>query len=297
MQRVIGYVMISIAITCWGMTGVFGRFGLAEGVTPLEIAFWRAVIGGFFFAAQGACTGLWRASAKQRLVFGAFGLPGIALLFLTYQVGVQYSGAALTSVLNNTAPIWVGLWSYLFFKESLSVIKMVSIVIAIMGAALVSFSGGGLGGDISIIGVAAALASGVCYSLHYPFGKIFLRNVSPVTLYMHILPVGALFLLPFVDFAPKSGTVWLSLLGLGFLSSWIAFRVFCEALKRLESSNVAIMAPLEPFIAAFFAYMFWDEQFSVLGWVGAVLVVGAVILSGKKSKREKEAQCSEEAPA
>ena len=296
MQRFIGYTMIIIAISCWGLIGPLGRFGLAEGVSSLEIAFWRAAFGGAFFIVQAACTGLWRAAPAQRSAFIAFGLPGIALLFLTYQVGVQYSGAALTAVLNNTAPIWVALWSFIFFKESMTPLKIISVAMAIAGAALVCVSGGGLGGTPSFIGIAAGLMSGVCYSLHYPFGKKYLKNVSPVTLYMHILPVGALCLLPFVDFAPKSGQVWLSLLGLGFLSSWVAYRTFCEALKRLESTRVAIMAPLEPFVAAFFAYLWWGENFSTLGWVGAGLVVSAVLLSIKRSKREiEEGSCAQQA--
>lgn len=286
MQRFIGYIMIIVAISCWGLIGPLGRFGLAEGVSSLEIAFWRAAFGGAFFIIQAACTGLWRATSAQHGAFVAFGLPGIALLFLTYQVGVQYSGAALTAVLNNTAPIWVAMWSFLFFKESMTLLKIISVVMAIAGAALVCVSGGGLGGAPSFIGIGAGLMSGLCYSLHYPFGKKYLANVSPVTLYMHILPAGALCLLPFVDFAPKSGQVWLSLLALGFFSSWVAYRAFCEALKRLESTRVAIMAPLEPFVAAFFAYFWWGENFSTLGWVGAVLVVSAVILSIKRSESE-----------
>ena len=293
MQRVIGYAMICTAILCWGLIGPLGRFAVAEGVGPFEIAFWRALFGGGFFLIQAAITGLWRATPRQHMAFCAFGIPGVALLFISYQVGVHYSGAALTSVLNNTAPVWVAIWSFLFFKESMTWIKIVSILMANAGAALVSVSGGGLGGAPSFIGISCGLLSGVLYSLHYPFGKKYLQNVSPVTLYAHILPVGALCLLPFVEFVPKSNTVWMTLVILGFFSSWVAYRVFCEALKRLEATKVAIMAPLEPFVAAFFAYLWWGEQFSTLGWVGAVLVVAAVLLSIKPEKRKPTIGCAQ----
>jgi Permeases of the drug/metabolite transporter (DMT) superfamily len=298
MQRAIGYLMICIAILCWGLIGPFARFAVAEGVGPFEIAFWRAFFGGAFFVIQAALTGLWRATPRQHLTFCAFGIPGIALLFVSYQVGVQHSGAALTSVLNNTAPVWVAIWSFLFFKESMTWLKIVSIIMAIGGAALVSLSGGGLGGAPSFVGIAFGILSGVCYSLHYPFGKKYLQNVSPVTLYAHILPVGAICLLPFVEFMPgKSATVWLALIGLGFVSSWVAYRMFCEALKRLDATKVAIMAPLEPFVAAFFAYLWWDEKFTALGWAGAVLVVSAVLLSIKPEKKKTPSVPAEEVAA
>ena len=292
-QRIIGYGMIVIAITCWGLVGPLGRFGVEAGLSPLEVAFWRAAIGGFFFLIQGAATGLWKIETRERIIISAFGIPGIACLFLSYQIGIQYSGASLSAVLNNTAPIWVALWSYLFFKESMTSLKIISVLMGITGAILVSVTGGGLGGAPSLIGISAGVASGFFYSLHYPFAKKYLTNISPVTLYMHILPVGALFLLPFVTFSPKSLQVWMSLIGLGFLSSWVAYRCFCEALKRLEATRVAILAPVEPFISAFFAYIWWGENFSSLGWVGAGLVVLAVLLSIRRSKKEVEKENEE----
>ena len=85
----------------------------------------------------------------------------------------------------------------------------------------------------------------------------------------------------------------MSLIGLGFLSSWVAYRCFCEALKRLEATRVAILAPVEPFISAFFAYIWWGENFSSLGWVGAGLVVVAVLLSIRRSKKEIEKENEE----
>lgn len=51
------------------------------------------------------------------MVFSLFGIPGVGLLFFTYMFAVNEAGAATTSVLNNTAPIWVAVWAYLFFKE------------------------------------------------------------------------------------------------------------------------------------------------------------------------------------
>ena len=34
----------------------------------------------------------------------------------------------------------------------------------------------------------------------------------------------------------------------------------------------------EPFMAALFAFLWWGEAFTPLGWLGACLVIGAVVL-------------------
>ena len=39
-----GYLFILLAATCWGFIGIFASVSFAEGLGPMEVAFWRAVI-------------------------------------------------------------------------------------------------------------------------------------------------------------------------------------------------------------------------------------------------------------
>ena len=280
--RLIGYLMVLIAVSCWALIGPLGRFGLDAGLAPMEVAFWRASVGGVFFVAHALLTGKWRIDLRRRVYFLLFGIPGVLALFYSYQVGVQQAGAAMTSILQYTAPVWVALWARLFFAESITWLKALSIALAVGGAALVSVSGGGLAEGATPVGIIAGLAAGFFFSLHFWFGKKFLQNVSPITLYMHILPAGALCMLPFIDFEIQTksvAAVWLPMLALGFMTGWAGYWAYGEGLKRLAATRVAVMATVEPFIAAFFAFIWWGESFSLLGWLGAALVVSAVLIS------------------
>lgn len=278
----VGYLMVLAAVCCWGLLGPLARFGLDAGLSPMEVAFWRAFLAGGFFLIHALIKGEWRVDPRRRVIFILFGIPGVALLFFVYQTGVQEAGAAMTSVLQYTAPVWVALWGWMFFSESVTWMKLVSIALAIGGAALVCLSGGGLAQGASLLGIFAGLASGFLYSLHFLFGKKYLQNVSPVTLYMHILPAGALFMLPFIDFEIQTKpvlSVWVPMLAMGLVTGWLGFLAYAEGLKRLAVTRVAIVATLEPFVAAFFAFIWWSENFSPLGWIGAALVVAAVVIS------------------
>lgn len=280
-QHLIGYIMIFVAALMFSLIGPISIFALNEGVTPLETAFWRALFGGMAFCVHGALIGAWRITGRQRAVLSLFGIPGVGLLFFCYLYGVHNAGAAMTSVLNNTAPIWVAIWAWLFLREMLTGSKIASILLAVIGAGVISASGGGLATGATPLGIIAAAASGFLFSLHSLIAKKFLtENVSPVSIYMHILPMGALCLLPFVEFMPdKSWVAWASLLGTGFLCNWVPYLCFCGALRRLPATRVSVLETAsEPFLSVLFAFLWWGEAFTTLGWLGTFLVMGAVVM-------------------
>ena len=97
-------------------------------------------------------------------------------------------------------------------------------------------------------------------------------------------------MLPFVDFIPnKTWETWLSLISLGLVCNWLAYLCFCAGLKYLPATRVSVFETAsEPFLAALFAFIWWGENFTLSGWLGAVLVVGAVviIISIKDKNRE-----------
>ncbi len=277
----IGYLMILGASIGFGLIGPISRYPMQYGVSPLECAFWRALSGGIFFIAHGIVSKAWRIPAKQRALFSLFGIPGVGLLFFTYMFGVMHAGAATTAVLNNTAPVWVAVWSFLFFKEIMAGDKILGILLAIGGASLIAASGGGLAQGASATGIAAGLASGFLFSLHVLLGKKYLTTgISAVSLYMHILPVGALCLWPFVEFTTgKSLPVWAALIALGLFCNWLPYLFFCAGLKRLPATKASVFQTAsEPLLAAFFAFVLWGEAFAPMGWTGAIMVIAAVVI-------------------
>ena len=281
MQTVTGYLLIFSASLLFSLIGPISLFAMSEGVAPLEVAFWRAFFGGASFLVHALLIGAWRIKPKQAVTLSLLGIPGVGLLFFCYIYGALHAGVAMTAVLNNTAPIWVAVWAYLFLREMLTGRKIFCILLAVGGAALLSISGGGLDAGATTWGVAAAVASGFLYSLHAPLAKKFQEDgVSAVSIYMYILLAGALALLPFVTFMPdKSPLAWGSLIGMGLLCNWVPYLCFCAALKRLSATRVAVLETAsEPFMAALFAFLWWGEAFTPLGWLGACLVIGAVVL-------------------
>ena len=92
------------------------------------------------------------------------------------------------------------------------------------------------------------------------------------------LGAGAVVLLPLVPFAAKTPMDWLVAVLLGLVCSYVAYLAYCAGLRRLSPVRTVVMATLEPIFAVIMAWIVWDERFSFFGWVGAGLILAAVLL-------------------
>lgn len=277
MQQYIGYACILAAATSWGFIGSLTRFCLEDGLGPMEIAFWRMLLSSVFFLLHAARIGAHRLhNLKDTATIFLFGALALGGLFSSFFGVVQLGGAALAAVLLYTAPAWVALFSRFIYKETITRTKYIAMGLSLAGVIFISLSGGGLGGKIPLTAVLLGLLTGVLYSTHYVFTKEYLRRYSPITLYGFAMLFGAIAVLPFVTFAPKSASTWGVLITLAFVTGYLAYWVYSEGMRRLPLTKAAILATLEPVVATFVAWWIWGEAFSLGGWVGAGLIVAAV---------------------
>jgi drug/metabolite transporter (DMT)-like permease len=275
-----GYLYIFVAAVLWGLIGPFARLAFQEGIAPLEVAFWRAVLAWLCFGSQALVQHRIRVAPADLPALALFSLTGIFLFYGSYQLAVQQGGAALAAVLLYTAPAWVALMAGLFFKERMTLVKWIALAFTLAGVSLVSL---GSGGSIAASGrmasaVAFGLVAGFCYSLYYIFGKYFGGKYPAETVFFYILPMGAACLAPWCDFAPKSWTAWWALLWVAVLSTYGAYHCYYAGLKQLEAGQASIAATLEPVVAAVVAFVWWGEVFAPAGYIGSVLILAAVIL-------------------
>src|SRR5687768_4303297 len=141
-----GYLFVVLAAALWAVIGPVSRLLLREGITPLEMAFWRAVIAWVVFVGHAFVQ---RRSTPFRVAphdlpgVAAFGLIGVAILYAAFPHSVEAGGAALAVGLLYTAPAWVALASALFLHERLSTTKLAAVALTMLGIVGVAFAGDG----------------------------------------------------------------------------------------------------------------------------------------------------------
>ncbi|NDV18782.1 EamA family transporter [Pseudodesulfovibrio sp. JC047] len=287
----VGFLYVLSAASMWGLIGLFTQYTLAEGISALEIAFWRAALAWIMFLIHASLTKQVKVHRTDLPALFGFGFICVTLFYGSYQLAIRDVGIGLAAVLLYTAPAWVALLSWLVLKEALTTTKMACVVMTILGVACISLGPQLLTGapfNLNLFGLAAGLLSGFTYALYYIFGKKFLYRYATPTIFVYALPFGAALLFPFVTFADKTPQAWLLLIGLALVTSYIAFSLYYAGLKRLDATHASIIATFEPVVAALSAYILFGEHFSIFGSIGSALILVAVflvILSGSKARR------------
>ncbi|MFP4210962.1 MAG: DMT family transporter [Alkalispirochaeta sp.] len=287
-RRNIGVLYILIAGSLWGALGPISKAAFAEGVSPPAVAFWRALFGWLFFVIHAGARRSLAIDRRDIPAVIAFALVSVSGFFGSYQIAIHFGGAARASVLLYTAPAWVAIMAVVILKERIRVRTVVSVVVAIVGVALISLSGTGEGrleGANPVIGIVFGLISGFTYALYYIAGRRLLERYPPLTLFSWILVIGAAGLLPFVSVRIPSVRAALVLLLIGFATTYCAYVTYSLGLMRLRSSQAAVIATFEPVVAAVLAYFFWDEYLGLGGYLGAVLVITGVVIQSLPARR------------
>ncbi len=282
-----GYLFIMAAAVMWGIIGPISRLAFSEGIAPMEVAFWRAVLTWGFFGAHAVIRREVRMAKKDLPAVVVFGLTGVTFFYGSYQIAVNTGGAALAAVLLYTAPAWVAALSRIFFREEMTPLKILAVILTLVGVTGVSMGSEGPGPDVRIgyQAIMAGLMAGFCYSMYYVFGKHFSNRYTSPNLFLYILPIGAVTLFPWVEFSHKTPAAWAAMLTLAFVCTYGAYYCYYLGLKHLEATRAAITATLEPVVAAIVAYFWWNESFSLIGYAGSALILSSVLLMVWESGR------------
>lgn len=278
-----GYAFIIAAALLWATLGPVARYLLQEGVSALEIGFWRAAVAAALFAAH-AALGRHAAVARRDLpAIGAFALLGVALFYLAFFRAVETGGAALAAILLYTAPVWVALAARLWLGEAITTRKAVAIVLSLAGVVLIAAGSGTGGTSAGAAAIAWGVLSGVTYASYYVFGKRVFMRYEPARVFAIAMPVGALALLPFVEFADKPAWAWLLLLFIAAVPTYAAYLLYAAGLARTEATRAATIATIEPLAAAVLAAAVWGETLQPSGYAGAALILLGVLLTTRAS--------------
>jgi DME family drug/metabolite transporter len=273
-----GYFYVVCAGVLWGVLGPVSRVALQEGVGPLEVAFWRALIAALLFGAHAGLRRRVRVARRDLPAVVGFGLVGVAFLYVAYFMAVREGGAALASVLLYTAPVWVAVLAWLLRWERMTAGKGAALALTLAGVAGLASAAGG---EVRV-GVAAlfwGLLAGWAYATYYLFGKRFFDRYPAPTLFLYALPVGALGLLPLVDFHPaKSAAAWGTMAFVALVPTYGAYLLYSAGLRRVEATRAATVATVEPVVSAAAAYLVWGERLAPAGYAFAALVLAGVVL-------------------
>lgn len=305
-KAAIAVTEILVAAVLWGTIGIFVDKMSSFGLDSMQIVFLRAVTAalGLFLYVLAADRESLRIRLRDVWIFVGTGVVSFVFFNFCYFTCIQIASLPVAAALLYTAPVFVMLLSVLLFHEKMTAQKMTAMLATVCGCILLSGIFSQQKG-ISAAGLLLGIASGFLYGLYSIFGQIGIRRgyrSMTITVYTFLFAavssavftdVGA----TFVSVAGTEGMVWTVLLGV--LTCIAPYLLYTAGLTRTEASSAAVIATMEPAVAAVIGFCYFRDEISVPKIAGIVLILSAVILLNLKRKHRRRGgdflECEEEA--
>jgi drug/metabolite transporter (DMT)-like permease len=284
----LGFVAVLAATACWGTSGIFVKFLIiGTDVSALALAFWRD-LGTFTVLLIGMrlLRPEWLEVRRRDLPWLVALGSSLGVFHIFWNLGVRVNGAAVATVQQAAMPAIVAIAAWLIWREPLTWQKILAVILAFTGTVLVS--GVDVLGqlDLSLSGLLIGLGIPVFYASWNLLSKRVRGQYGPLTTMTYTFGFAALVLFPFQFFTPQPWPVplpaWLSFGGLIGVATIAGFFLYTSALGRLPASVATILAMAEIPIVSVYAYFLLGEQMTAIQILGAVLVVGGVLLLSRR---------------
>jgi O-acetylserine/cysteine efflux transporter len=280
--------LLALAIVfVWGLNFTIIKLGLA-GVPPMLMGALR-----FMLVAFPAIVFIRRPRVPWRmlLAYGAtISLGQFAFLFYAMAVGMP---AGLASLVLQSQAFFTLAIAALWLGEPVRWNNIVGMAVAAGGLAMIgagaSAQGAGHAGTMSVAGFLLTLGAAACWAT----GNIVSKKIGQVDL-VGLVVWGAL--IPIVPFALLS--LWFegpgriadsvahmapmgifAVIYLAFAATLFGYTMWGRLLTRYPASTVAPLTLLVPVVGLACAAVLLGEQMSALQWIGAVVVMGGLLVN------------------
>lgn len=270
----------------WGTTGIFVRILAGYGMDSVQITCIRLITSAIFMSVFlfFRDRNLFKIRLNDLPFFLASGVISIFCTSIFYFKTISLVSVSIACVLMYTAPIFVLIFSVIFFREKITLKKIIAVLLAVVGCFFVS---GVLSqnDEISLTALLFGLLSGISYASYSIFGKFILKKYSPLTLTLYSFIFAAIASLFMLDFKTTANLIsqnieFLFLYPLtGLCTSVIPYLLYSVGLKRLESSTAVVLSSVEPLVATLISIFILSEPFTApIGTGIAIIIVSIIVL-------------------
>ena len=272
---------------------LFGSNGVAAScihLTSQQIVLLRTLLGFALLAVLYFATGHRLTAGQHKRDCAFLALSGVAmgadwmLVFEAYgQIGI-----GLSTIINYCGPILVIVTAPLFFRERLTWQKGLALVLAMVGACLISGQTAAAGG--SVWGLVCAGLSAVTYAILVISNKMSKHIVGMENA---LIQMGFTLLTVVIFVGFRGGLAmdipagdWPFILWLGLLNTGVGCFCYFSTIGALPAHTVAICGYLEPISAVVFSLVILREVISPVQLVGILLILGGAVFGERASGAE-----------
>jgi len=285
--------MVVIAACLFGLNGTVSKVILGTGLSSFRLTEARCAgaLAGLLAIVLATRPERLRASRRELLFLGVFGVFAVALVQVLYFLAIRRLDIGVALVIQYLGPLLVALWARFVGKEHVRRRIWVALALALTGLSLVVDLWRGV--SLDGLGVTFSLMAAVTFAAYLLLAEHAVGTRDPVSL----LCFGFLFATAFWtvvqpwwsfptgvvgervslggNLASLHLPVWALIAWVVVAGTIVPFFLIVGALRHLAATRVGVIAMLEPVIGTLVAFAWLD------GGLGAEqLTGGAVVLAG-----------------
>lgn len=233
------------------------------------------------------------------LIAGVF----LAIHFVAWISSLEYTSVASSVALVTTNPLWVALATVLVFRERLSRLTVIGVLMTVGGSVLIALSdsGGGAGRN-ALFGDLLALLGAMAVSVYFLIGREMRRTMTLLPYIWLVYSSAAMVLLLIALVATVARgeglaslvalppAAWALLLGLAIGPQLLGHTSFNWALRYLSATFVAVAILGEPIGSALLALVFFNEQFRGLQLIGFGVLLAGIVVAASAERQVQSAE-------
>lgn len=298
---------IGVLVVVWAGNFIAAKIGLHY-LPPLAMASFRLVLAGavmipvyllclrlraFAEAAELRQRGF---VARDFWVFAYLGFFGVTVNQMCFTIGLHFTSVSHSAVIVGLSPIYILVLAVLFRLERATGHKVVGMLIALAGVAVLASENGMSVHSASIEGDAITMAGSLGFAMYVVLGKRVTGKYDTLTMTSFTHFASALIVLPLAIHEARAlygaghlqqpWRVWAALLYMAVFSSALAYVFYFWLLRYLEASQLSAFTYLLPVLATILGILWLGEKGSWTQVLGAVMSLGGVywIESGRSAE-------------
>lgn len=273
-----GDLLLLLAAFIGGGAFISIKYLLDWGYSPYDIIFGR-----FFVAAL--CLWIFYHKQARQITKNEWKLGGILgiLLVITFfllTLGLQYTTPSVNAFLCNTQAVLVPLICWVFFRQRPTVSVLLAAAITVVGVALLSVTDG-LQLDLGAI---LSFGASIAFSLQMAFMSKMLLSCDSI--HIALVENAVVAVVSFVillcmgnGFPALSLPVVCNFLYTGILCTAVYFVLQSVGQRYTSATKCGLIITTESVFAALISALLYGERLNLRGYIGCILIFGAVLLA------------------
>lgn len=284
-QLVRGWIIGIFASASFGLIPFFTLPVMEIGVSKGTIIFYR-----FLFSAL--IIGLLSFFRKKNLKVPKKAIPSVFTLAMMYVGsamflfwGFYYMPSGVATVIHFLYPVFLVLILAIFYRQRISPVSLLAIIMAILGVSFIMDIGGEGSGGIETFGLIVVALSAFAYALyivivqHSPVKSV---SGSVLTFWVMLLAAGIVWI---IENLTQGGLTqipqleeWLYIVGLALIPTVLSNLALVVAIRSIGSTAASVLGAMEPLTAVAVGIIVFDEPVYTLTFSGILLILCAVTL-------------------